>query len=218
MSGRPVQGLDRPLGGRTERQVAAEVVVLLMGAGIVQRTPEQLAKSADAIAIPVDAIRQAWDRRERLGRSVPFDGHPVSEHEKVERLPAAPSANVDPSVDVVGQLISEGLASTSKRVQKAASRAREAVDRLKTSLDSDRASAEARAEVDRLQRELAEAKARLRGDKPQRVSRPPRSSSDADGPTAREVRQWAISNKIPCPVKGRIPTDVMDRYHAEAAS
>jgi hypothetical protein len=50
----------RPPGGRTERQVAADVIVRLLEGGLVQRTPSVIARAAAAVGVPVELVRQAW--------------------------------------------------------------------------------------------------------------------------------------------------------------
>ena len=50
----------RPPGGRTERAVAAEVIVLLLEAGVLQRSPSTLARASAAVGVPVSLVRQIW--------------------------------------------------------------------------------------------------------------------------------------------------------------
>lgn len=67
--------------------------------------------------------------------------------------------------------------------------------------------AKAKAEVERLERELAEAKARARGvAKPpaKRASRKPKRDDDPQ-----VIRAWAADNGVPCPAHGRVPRVVV---------
>ena len=50
----------RPPGGRTERQVAADVIVRLLEGGILPRTPSVIARGAAAVGVPVELIRRSW--------------------------------------------------------------------------------------------------------------------------------------------------------------
>jgi hypothetical protein len=120
----------------------------------------------------------------------------------------------------VSDLIVKGRGHESKRIQAAAQRAHDALAKLRQLLDDDakktaarradqaRAAA-ARSEVDRLERELAAAKAKLRGDKPPAVK--PATPSTAPSEAA-QVRAWAADQGIDCPRVGRIPRDVYDRF------
>jgi hypothetical protein len=61
----------RPLGGRTEKRVAAEVVARLLEAGLLTRTPVTIARSAAALGIPIGMIQEAWEHQKIT--VVPFD-------------------------------------------------------------------------------------------------------------------------------------------------
>jgi hypothetical protein len=50
----------RPPGGRTERQVAADVIVRLLEGGVLSRTPSVIARAAAAVGIPVELVRRSW--------------------------------------------------------------------------------------------------------------------------------------------------------------
>jgi hypothetical protein len=50
----------RPPGGRTERDVAAEVIVRLLKAGELHKTPAVIARAAAAVGVPVALVRQKW--------------------------------------------------------------------------------------------------------------------------------------------------------------
>lgn len=109
--------------------------------------------------------------------------------------------------------ITVGLACPDPKVRRAAEKARDAVDRLRDLLAQWEDRAAARAEVERLETELAAAKARLTG-------RPAAPATDR-APDNSEVRAWAEAAGVPCPARGRIPGTVRDAYdaaHTGAAS
>jgi hypothetical protein len=180
MNGRPVKGLDRPPGGRTERQVAAEVIVLLMEAGVIQRSPEQLAKSAEAVGIPVEGVRQAWNTRDRNGNAPPIDGQPVADGEQVNgSRTAAPSGGIE-------ELLSQAATVKGAKVNIAAQRLKTSIETLRILVESEGAKDQARAEVERLEKQLAEAKAKLKG-----PGRRPGATGGSTGVSFRDVWDWA---------------------------
>ncbi len=60
-SGKP--DVYRPPGGRTERQVAADVIVRLLEGGVLSRTPSVIARAAAAVGIPIELVRRSWATR-----------------------------------------------------------------------------------------------------------------------------------------------------------
>jgi hypothetical protein len=206
MNGRPVKGLDRPPGGRTERQVAAEVIVLLMQAGVIQRAPAQLAKSSEAVGIPVDTVRQAWNTRDRNGHAPPIDGQPVADGEQLYGNRSAAAPGTDDSLEA---LLEVAEASKLLRVRAKAKRVREAVAELRRLLDEDRQTEEVRQEIDRLQKELRDAKAKLRG--PERRYGPP---PGAAGVSFRDVWEWAETQGY-TRKRGR-PNNILVQQYKEA--
>lgn len=139
-----------------------------------------------------------------------------------------PSA-APPAAGALEDLIATGKGHTSKRIQAAANKVLDDLDRLRTLIRDDqkkhaarrkaeRDKAAARAEVERLKAQLAEAQAKLRGGKaPAKKT----TAATADGPSAAEVRAWAASNAVDCPAVGRIPGAVREAYdaaHQRAAS
>jgi hypothetical protein len=50
----------RPPGGRTEREVAADVIVRLLEGGVLVRTPSVIARAAAAVGVSIDLIRRSW--------------------------------------------------------------------------------------------------------------------------------------------------------------
>lgn len=87
--------------------------------------------------------------------------------------------------------------------QRLAEKARTAYDVLLSQVRSDEASAEARAEVQRLEAELAAAQARLR-----KTTRPGATAKSG----AAVVRAWARENGIRVPERGVLPAEVRQAY------
>lgn len=133
--------------------------------------------------------------------------------------PAAPAPSTRP--DEIRILLNTAKAHPSKRIQAAADRVFDQLDRVRALLREDQekhaekraaaaAKAAARAEVERLEAQLAAAKAKLRGTPATKAA----AGAATDGPTAAEVRAWAAANHIDCPATGRVPGTVRDQYDA----
>jgi hypothetical protein len=72
----------KPAGGRTEREVAAEVCVRILNSGLVPKTPKTIAEMAAATGVPIDLIRQAWALHQS-GRRSPIVDEPVKEGDEL---------------------------------------------------------------------------------------------------------------------------------------
>lgn len=109
-------------------------------------------------------------------------------------------------------LIAEGKTSAIGRVRKAAERAENALQALADILDETRATEAARREIERLEQELRDAKAKLRGGTP--------AAKTDDGPNRdpKVVRAWAAEHGVDCPATGRVPRVVVDAYLEAVAS
>ena len=138
------------------------------------------------------------------------------------RPAAAPASPVRPT-PVLRDVIAEGKAHSALRVQRAAVKAEVALATLANLLDATReaeaakraaekAKAAARAEVERLEKQLADAKAKLRG--PARAAAVAVVAPNQAGASAKEIRAWAAANGIDCPATGRVPGAVVDAYAA----
>lgn len=179
-------------------------------------------------------------------RSIPITTEPPDS----PAPPATPSGGGTPLTrpDEIRVLLNTAKSHPSKRIQTAADRVFDAIDRLKTMLREDQeknaakrqAEAEraaARAEVERLTRRLAEAKAKLKdstkvaGGKAAAATGNPianlrtglvsTAQLDALGITSKQVRAWALDTGVDCPVSGRLPVRVLDAWkaaHPEAAA
>lgn len=127
-------------------------------------------------------------------------------------------------------VIAEGKAHSAVRVQRAAVKAEVAlatlVDLLNATREEEAAKrkaeaekAAARAEVERLEQQLADAKAKLRG--PARVAAVAVVAPNQAGASAKEIRAWAEDAGVDCPTVGKVPARVVDAYlaaHQEGAA
>lgn len=131
----------------------------------------------------------------------------------------APEARPVGPPDEIQVLLNTAKGHPSKRIQNAANRVFDDLDRLRALIREDqekhaaRRQAEAekaqvRAEVERLQRQLADAKAKLRGTSS--ATTPTRDG----GPSIAEIRAWAKANGVECPGRGRLPAAVHEAYEA----
>lgn len=139
-----------------------------------------------------------------------------------------PAAGLSSQPSELHTLVDRGKQHPSKRIQAAANRVLDDLDRLRTLLredeskhaekrKADAAKAAARAEVQRLEAQLAEAKSKLRGN----TANPKAAKAASDGPSSADVRAWAAENDVQCPAVGRVPGSVLEAYeaaHLQAAS
>lgn len=177
-------------------------------------------KLADADALPDRTGEKRPDERPvRLANTTPTRPAPTT-------TPTASTAA--PRPDGIQALIATAKSHDSKRIQNAADKVLDGLGRLRTLMHEDeekhaarRAAAaekaEARAEVERLQQQLAKARAKLRGNAgPVGVGK-----ASAAGPSAADVRAWAAENDVACPAVGRVPSAVREAYddaHRQEAS
>lgn len=177
------------------------------------------------------ATKHGYPRPESMERAIGIleteieKGSDLTSHEPV-RLPASgqvkpiPSTTANPSpvqrVDDTKTLIAAAKGHPSKVVQRQADRVLDALDKLRALIREDeerhaekRKAAEekaaAKAEVERLKRQLAAAKAKLRP--------VPNGNSDAA-----RIRDWAREHNIDVPKTGRVPREVRDQYETAHAS
>lgn len=143
-------------------------------------------------------------------------------------LPNLPAHGTLPPVsrpDEIRILINTAKAHPAKRIQAAGDRLIDQVNKLRALIVEDdekhaaRRQAEtekaaARAEVERLEKQLAAAKARLRPAKKTATKLDTKKAYEPSigGPTAADIRAWARENDVQCPATGRVPGDVRDAY------
>lgn len=111
----------------------------------------------------------------------------------------------DPIIALLDKADQSGRATLARK----ADRVRDLLAEIKTGVElaahENEARRQAQAEVERLQRELAEARAILRGGK---------TVTASSGPDPKAVRAWAAANDVECPAMGRVPRAVVDAYQA----
>jgi len=113
----------------------------------------------------------------------------------------APAPAPAPSLSLVAQ----ALRHDSKQIRTAGQRAKEQLNKLQALIDADAGKAAARAEVARLEAQLAEAKRRLKG------SVPPTPAASTPEVSGADV--WAWAKKHGYHVKpGRPPKELIERY------
>lgn len=112
------------------------------------------------------------------------------------------------STDAIAALISRAQKSSRKRTRTKADKVSDLVADLRHLLDveehEDKAREVARKDVERLERELREAKAILKGGSA--------TPATTEGPSAADIREWARAEGVDCPAMGRIPESVRAAY------
>ena len=133
-----------------------------------------------------------------------------------------PTAEAAPVRPAHRDLIDEGKAHSSARIQRAATKAQVALETLSKLLDATRAEeaekrkraaeeAARKQRITELEQLLAAEKASLRG---KRAAAATVARGDTTGPSAKQVRAWAAENGVDCPATGRVPARVVDAYLA----
>lgn len=118
------------------------------------------------------------------------------------------------SIDPIAAVLDAAAKSKSARTRNRAEKVRGLVEALRSDVamerEDDKRRELARREVERLERELAEARARLKGGSA-------RSASINVGPSipAADLPAWAKRNGIECPPMGRVPAAVREAYARE---
>lgn len=128
-----------------------------------------------------------------------------------------------PRPDELRVMIATAKNHESKRIQAAATRADDAIAKLRQLIVEDEqknhekrkaaaAKARAKAEVERLEAELAAARAKLRGSAPAKPKTPASPTPAGVLPTSAEIRAWARDNDVDCPPVGQVPARVREAY------
>jgi hypothetical protein len=116
-----------------------------------------------------------------------------------------------PPAQTLEARLAEGRKSQLKSVQQAAKRANEAPERFRQVEQEERGEAAARAGIARLERELREAKAKLRA-KPAVAAPPPKAEPSNQRGNQAVVRAWCVSQGIEVPRMGRLPREAVEAY------
>jgi hypothetical protein len=138
---------------------------------------------------------------------------------RAPRAAAAPKAAAAKPADDIRDLIIFAKNHPAKRIQAAGKKLLDDIDKLRRLLaedqeknaarrQADAEKAAVRAEVERLQAQLAEAKAKLK------TNRSASSKPTSDGPPAGMIRAWARANGMHCPDRGVLPRSIRDAYAA----
>jgi hypothetical protein len=114
-----------------------------------------------------------------------------------------PPIQPSPPAQTLEARLAEGRKSQLKSVQQAAKRANEALERFRQ-VEEERGKAAARAGIARLERELREAKAKLRA-KPAVAAPPSKAEPSNQRGNQAVVRAWCVSQGIEVPRMGRLP-------------
>lgn len=132
---------------------------------------------------------------------------PVGAHEKTARRHMNGTVT---QIDTLAAVLAEAEQSSRARTRNRAQKVREMVEDLRTVVaterEDDKRRESARKEVERLEKALREAKAKMRGGS---------VTLDVDSSvSAAELRAWAKDNGIDCPPMGRVPNVVREQYEA----
>ncbi len=118
-------------------------------------------------------------------------------------IPPPPTTLESIMTNDITELIERAQEHPLARIKSAARRADEAIEKLRDLIAAEDAKAQALAEVERLERELAEAKARARG----QTVKPAVARVDT-----KQIRVWAKRKGMDCPTRGRVPQRVIAAY------
>lgn len=161
------------------------------------KTPQQVERE---LTVPIDVVLQV-QRRMRNG-SAPAPA----------ARPAPPPA--EPAGGSIGQLLLRSADIPEKRIQTARARADKAITALRALVAEYESAEAARAEVARLQRELAAAKAKLRPAATPKAG----SGGGLTREQSRAIRAWARAVGVDCPAVGCVPRRVVEAYDAAQGS
>jgi hypothetical protein len=178
-------------------------------------------KMTKAVGLLTDRINR--DRQSEIPTAQPTRPQPVAVAPLVAQRTPQSSGPLTPP-DEIRALLNTAKDHPSRRIQAAADRAFDQLDRVRALLREDQEKhaekraeqarkAAARAEVERLERQLADAKAKLRGTAA--------ATAQSSGPAASVIRDWARTAGIECPATGKVPRSVREAYdqaHHQAAS
>ena len=121
----------------------------------------------------------------------------------------------DTAADSIEDLLAWAEQHDAKGVRGLAGRARDAIAQLRTRKAGDQVLTAAEREVERLEKQLADARAKLRK---ARTGRTPTASAEHTGPwpaepTPAQLRAWAKQAGLDCHPHGSVPRSIADAYH-----
>jgi hypothetical protein len=137
------------------------------------------------------------------------EGTHLSGSDRAKAREQATVTTINPTDVLLAEAAKHGKASIRRKGERIA----EMLTELSETLRAEREDAERRSaalkEVNRLERQLAEARAKLKG----------RTILDVDSSvSAAELRAWASRNGYECPARGRVPSAVREAYEAAQES
>lgn len=130
----------------------------------------------------------------------------------VPRQAPPPAVEGKSPTDAIADLIRRAVDSDVPRLVRTADKIQDLVDQLEKDVSEHERGAELRAEAARLEARLAEIKGQISG---KRVAVPAAPAGSIDN---KAIRQWAASQRIECPDRGRIPRTVLDAYEKRPES
>lgn len=181
---------------------------------------EKLTRAAELMQARLDRDAAAIPERQPQTagtREVPVA--PPTASPRVITSPKPPP--IDPSLtkpDEIRVLLNTAKQHPAKRIQTQADRVFDALDKLrglirddeeknaaKRKAEADKAAA--RAQVQQLEQQLRDAKAKLRT-----TTSAPKTTAEGEGPSAADIRDWAAGEGIECPTRGRVPQAIRQAY------
>lgn len=182
----------------------------------ISRTGAGAEEAATRVGFPDSEALEKWlTRRSRydLWRTLKHRDAPGTHHHAARRKERhlMPVDNTQDTQDPIAAILEKAGQSTRPGTRKKAQRATTLIDQLRTILDTehdqDQTREQARKKIERLEAELAQAKAALRN-RPNTTT----PNGTSHGTTAAEIRAWAAANGIECNPTGRVPRTVTDAY------
>lgn len=220
------------------KRVKAAILRALAGAAHPKLEAPNLAHHFNMTIDDVNAIATMHGGIEQPARMLKAAA--VLEGKADEEAPVAPApAPPQPAPDVAAPtgarsttatgsdlagLLERASRSSKKRTRDRGARLQQLVEQLRVNVDAEekerreaervaREKAAAAEKVARLERELSEARAALRGGDKATTA----AAASTEGPSAAEVRAWAKGAGVDCPATGRVPGTVRDQYLAAQA-
>lgn len=132
---------------------------------------------------------------------------PGSHHKAARSMSAVPTPKSDPIIATLDAADQSSRAATRRKAERVRSLLGELRAAMSAEIEEAERKSAAKAEIERLEKELAEARATFRGGSV--------TVAVAGSVSAAELRAWARTKGVACPTTGRIPTAVREQYEAE---